>query len=147
MMLRLRSNIFVSFLIILVLTLDLVLSNENIEHVAKKQLLNYKELKTNIELIKEQCGELCNVDPSAYQPISEDSRFYYIPIQKDINCNRLWNNSIFDENGKFTRPPQRIPKWLLDEFKHHSNLIDIKHHYYDELNHNIWNQTFNKWGK
>ena len=139
------SNIFVSFLIVSVL--KLVSPNENKEKDVKEPLLIYKQLKKNIQIIKEECGGLCNVDPSTYQPISEDSKFYYVPIQKDIDCNRLWNNSIFDESGKFKRPPQRIPKWLLDEFKHHSHLIDIKHHYYDELNHNIWNQTFNKWGK
>lgn len=137
------SNIFVSFLIVSVL--KLVSPNENKEKNVKQQLLNYEQLKKNIQIIKEECGSLCNVDHSTYQPISEDSKFYYVPIQKDIDCNRLWNTSIFDESGNFKRPPQRIPKWLLDEFKHHSNLIDIKHHYYDELNHNIWNQTFNKW--
>ena len=139
------SNIFVSFLIVSVL--KLVSPNENKEKDVKEPLLIYKQLKKNIQIIKEECGGLCNVDPSTYQPISEDSKFYYVPIQKDIDCNRLWNNSIFDESGKFQKPPQRIPKWLLDDFKHHSNLIDIKYHYYDELNHNIWNQTFNKWGK
>ena len=146
-MINLKSFNYVIYNILCLLCLSSVFSPGKNENYVKGQSNIYKDSKAKIESIKEQCGTLCNIDPSSYQPISEDSNFYYVPIKKDIDCKGLWSSSIFDESGKFKRPPQKIPKWLLDEFKHHSNLIDIKHHYYDELNHNIWNQTFNKWGK
>ena len=126
---------------------DFTLDSSNQLQISKDKN-NYKlVLSKSVFKWPNSCDQIGLPVESTYQPISEDSKFYYVPIQKAIDCNGLWNNSIFDESGKFKRPPQKIPKWLLDEFKHHSNLIDIKHHYYDELNHNIWNQTFNKWGK
>ena len=92
-------------------------------------------------------GSLCNIDPSSYQPISDDSKFYYVPIQKNVNCQRLWSNSIFDEKTKFTNAPQKIPKYLRRYFTHNSSLVDIKPFYFDETTDNIWNETFNNWGK
>ena len=137
----------VIFLLLSFLFFDSSCSYENVKNDVREPLYNYKDIKNKVELIKEQCGALCNVDPSTYQPISKDSEFYYVPIEKEIDCNRLWNSSIFDDDGKFKRPPQRIPEYLLPYYKHHSDLIDIKYHYFDEINDNIWNQTFNEWGK
>ena len=140
-------NKIVIFLILSVLYYNSVCSYGNADRNIKEPSYNYKDIKNKIESIKEQCGALCHVDPSTYRPISNDSKFYYVPIEKQIDCNRLWNSSIFDDDGKFKRPPQRIPEYLLPYYKHHSDLIDIKYHYFDEINDNIWNQTFNKWGK
>ena len=120
--------------------------NKKYNNVREKLDL-YKDLKNNIELIKKECGSLCNIDPSTYQSISDDSKFYYVPIKKEVNCQKLWNSSIFDEKGKFMQAPQKIPKYLRGYFTHNSSLVDIKPFYYDEITDNIWNETFNNWGK
>ena len=120
--------------------------NKKYNNVRKNSDL-YKDLKNNIKLIKKECGSLCNIDPSTYKPISDDSKFYYVPIQKKVNCQSLWNNSIFDEKTKFTNAPQKIPKYLRRYFTHNSSLVDIKQFYFDETTDNIWNETFNNWGK
>ena len=146
-MVNLRLINFVTYHVLCLLCLNSGFSHEDHKNVIKGQSKIYEDLKTKVESIKEQCGSLCNIDPSTYQPISEDSKFYYVPIEKAIDCNGLWNSSIFDESGKFKRPPQKLPKYLLQYFKHHSDMVDIKLHYYDEINSNIWNQTFNTWGK
>ena len=85
------------------------------------------------------------MSPSKYNSVSKDSKFYYVPIEKEVNCNRLWNTSIFDEKNELKEAIQIIPKYLRDYFSH-NNMVDIKLDYYDELKDNIWNETFNKWG-
>ena len=62
------------------------------------RLIKYRSIQRNIELIKKECGDLCDMSPSKYNSISKDSKFHYVPIEKKVNCNRLWNTSIFDEN-------------------------------------------------
>ena len=107
----------------------------------------YKDIKNKIELIKKECGSLCDIDPSTYKPIPDNSKFYYVPIKKEVDCQSLWNNSIFDEKGLFKEAPQTIPKYLRGYFTHNSSLVDIKRFYFDEINDNIWNDTFNNWGR
>ncbi len=140
---------FVSNIIyILICTVNANFDSENKSNKYVRENSNlYKDLKNNIELIKKECGSLCNIDPLTYQSISDDSKFYYVPIKKEVNCQRLWKNSIFDEKGKFTNAPQKIPKYLRGYFTHNSNLVDIKSFYFDEITDNIWNATFNNWGK
>ena len=125
---------------------NLDLANKSHKYLGERSKL-YKDIKNKIELIKNECGALCNIDPSTYQPISDESKFYYVPIKKEVNCQKLWNNSIFDEKGKFASPPQKIPKYLRGYFTHNSSIVDIKPLYYDEITENIWNETFNNWGK
>ena len=109
-------------------------------------LYKYKNLRRKVRLIKKNCGELCDTSHPSYVPISEDSKFYYVPIEKEVDCKRLWNNSIFDESSEFDAAIQIIPKYLRDHFSH-NGMVDINYDYYDELKQNIWNETFNKWGK
>ena len=137
--------IFVHHLI-LTFNSTLISASRNSDSVKEQHNL-YKDIKKKIELIKKECGTLCNVDPSTYKPISDDSKFYYVPIKKDVDCKALWNNSIFDEKSKFKESPQRIPKYLRGYFTHNSTLVDIKPYYFDEMTDNILNETFNKWGK
>ena len=122
------------------------LENENHQSLGEKFNL-YEDIKTTIEVIKKKCGSLCNVDVSTYQPISQGSMFYYVPIKKEVNCQKLWNHSIFDEKSKFSNAPQKIPKYLRGYFTHNSSIVDIKPLYFDEITDKIWNKTFNAWGK
>ena len=109
-------------------------------------LYKYENLRRKITLIKKECGDLCDTSYPRYVPVSEDSKFYYVPIEKQVDCKRLWNNSIFDESSEFDAAIQIIPKYLRDYFSH-NEMVDINYDYYDELKENIWNETFNKWGK
>ena len=106
----------------------------------------YEKLQRKIMLIKKECGDLCDTSYPRYVPVSEDSKFYYVPIEKEVGCERLWNNSIFDESSEFDAAIQIIPKYLRDHYSH-NEMVDINYDYYDELKENIWNETFNKWGK
>ena len=141
------------YFVLCLLFLNSVLSHENKENFIKGQSHIYKDIKNKVEAIKEQCGALCKVDVSTYQQISEDSKFYYVPIEKEIDCNGLWNSPIFDESSKFKSPPQKLPKYLIQYFKYHSDMVNIKLDYYDYDNiykyvkDNIRNQTFDEWGK
>ena len=83
---------------------------------------------------------------STKKPASKDIEFYYAPIKKQVDCNRLWNSSIFDEKSEFDWPVQIIPKYLQEHFSH-NGMVDIKLDYYNKLRDNIWNHTFNEWGK
>ena len=121
------------------------ISDSEYQNDTNGKLLKYKNLKTKIKLIKDECGDLCDMSPSKYNSVSKDSKFYYVPIEKEVNCNRLWNTSIFDEKNELKEAIQIIPKYLRDYFSH-NNMVDIKLDYYDELKDNIWNETFNKWG-
>ena len=112
----------------------------------KAQAKAYKYIKNRISLIKKECGTLCDVDPLLYTPISDENKFYYVPIQKTINCERLWNNSIFDEKSQFRNAIQKIPKYLEKHFSY-DGMVDVKPYYFDENEFNIWNETFNAWGK
>ena len=77
----------------------------SVYHIHGNQHLNdtsgtsckYDNLRRKITLIKKECGDLCDTSHPTYVPISEDSKFYYVPIEKQVDCERLWNNSIFDD--------------------------------------------------
>ena len=126
----------------------------SVYHINGNQHLNdtsgtsykYENLRRKITLIKKECGDLCDTSHPTYVPISEDSEFYYVPIEKQVDCKRLWNNSIFDESSEFDAAIQIIPKYLRAHFSH-NEMVDINYDYYDERKENIWNETFNKWGK
>ena len=115
---------------------------------AQERLQRYRNLRRKIDLIKEECGDFCDMSPSRYVSTLDDNTSYYVPMKKPIDCNRLWNNSIFDEKSEFDKAIQIIPKYLQAQFSH-DNMVDIMPDYYDELSDNIWkiNETFNKWGK
>ena len=115
---------------------------------AQERLQRYRNLRRKIDLIKEECGDFCDMSPSRYVSTLDDNTFYYVPMKKPIDCNRLWNNSIFDEKSEFDKAIQILPKYLQAQFSH-ENMVDIMPDYYDELSDNIWkiNETFNKWGK
>ena len=123
----------------------LISANTN-ENNSKPKFNPYKDIENKIHAIKKQCGSLCEINSSNYEPISEDSRFYYVPIKKDVNCKDLWNSSIFDETTKFKEAIQKLPVYLKQYFSF-NNMVDIKPHYFDEKKTNIWNDTFNTWGK
>ena len=110
------------------------------------RLLKYKNLQVKIKLIKDECGNLCDMSKATCTTVSKDDKSFYVAIQKQVDCNRLWNNSIFDEKSEFDEAVQIIPKYLQETFSH-NGMVDIKLDYYDELKDNLWNQTFNKWGK
>ena len=131
-----------------------ILSAFQIKGISDKQsqnnttirLLKYKNIQAKIKRIKKECGNLCDMSSSNYTPISRGNKFYYESIKKHVDCNRLWNNSIFDEKSEFDWAVQIIPKYLQGTFSH-NGMVNIKLDYYDELRDNIWNHTFNKWGK
>ena len=109
-------------------------------------LYKYEKVRRKITLIKKECGVFCDTSYPRYVPVYEDGKFYHVPIKKEVDCKRLWNNSIFDESSDFDAAIQIIPKYLRDYFSH-NEMVDINYDYYDELKENIWNETFNKWGK
>ena len=58
---------------------NIVSAKINSSNINKKSNL-YEDIKNKIELIKKDCGSLCSIDESTYKPISDDSKFYYVPI-------------------------------------------------------------------
>ena len=117
----------------------------------------YNTIQKRIEKIKDHCGQLCdieypinltNVDVKAFQIgyQMQGENFYYSFPKKHVSCYALWNNSIFDESSEFDAAIQIIPKYLREYFSH-NEMVDINYDYWDEVKENIWNETFNKWGK
>ena len=124
---------------------SLVSANEN-ENNSKTKHHLYKDIENKINAIKQKCGTLCEINTSSYEPLLEDSKTIYRAIKKEVNCKDLWNSSIFDETSNFEQAIQKLPVYLRQHFSY-NNMVDIKPHYYDEKEDNIWNNTFNRWGK
>ena len=87
----------------------------------------YKNLRKLLKLTKESCGEVCN------QTLTSEAGQYFDEIKKDINC-----SSIFEDfnvlNAKFEYPPQRIPKWLLNDFNYDGKVQVINSYRDDATN-------------
>ena len=145
-MLPLQFLIIIIYFLLRAVKTNFDFKNSN-ENNTKENFILYKHTRNKIELIRSECGSLCNIDHSLYKPIPDDSKFYYIPIQREVDCQKLWNCSGIDEKSKFKRAPQKIPKYLQGYFTHNSSLVNIKSLYFDEISHGIWNETFNTWGK
>ena len=115
------------------------------ETIAKSEYNPYRDVENKINEIKKQCGKLCEYNSTKYEPILDGSEFYYVPIEKEVNCKALWNSSIFDKSSTLKLTVQKLPVYLRKYFSY-NNIVDIKPYYFDEKTSNIWNQTFNTWG-
>ena len=110
-----------------------VLNNADISSVVQyssntSNSASYKQIKTRILSIKQQCGKLCDIDLSRSKHISKGP--FYDHVEKHINCGALWNNSIFDDTSRFTSAVQKLPIYLKKYFSH-DNQIPIKAYYFD----------------
>ena len=93
-----------------------------------KEHREYKNLKNQIMDIQNQCGELCGSSQSR----SVTKGQYYDRLEVDMNCNNLWNTSIFDVPSKFDRAVQKLPSYIKLHFSY-SNKVPIHSYYFDNL--------------
>ena len=123
---------------------SIICANKN-EKSGKTQYNHYRYIEKKIDLIKQQCGSLCEIHFEHAVPMSDKSLYYYEPIEKDVNCKTLWNSSIFDESSGFKEPIQKLPTYLQKYFSY-NNTVDIKPYYFDQNEIDLRNHTFNTWG-
>ena len=104
----------------------------------------YQNLKRNVISLKQQCGDLCEMKNfTVVKRISSEN--FYDHIEKNINCEGIWNDTMFEELAKFEYPPQRLPKYLQPFFTY-DGLVDIEANYYDNYYETTANHTGNAWG-
>ena len=109
----------------------------------KEILMKYKDLLKNIIKIKDQCGSLCRFDyDNKFKETSSGKTFR--ALKKDVKCNALWNNSIFDQPSTIKFPIQKLPSYLLQYFNHNGR-VKILPDYRDDTN--TENHKTNRWGK
>ena len=65
---------------------------------------------------------------------------YFDEITKDIQCEPLFSNSKIDQPTQFQEAPQRIPKWLHEDFTYQGK-VELKSDYRDQSNSEINNHT------
>lgn len=109
----------------------------------KEMPMKYKDLLRNIIKIKNQCGGLCRFDYSGeFKEISSGKTFR--ALKKEVKCNDLWNNSIFDQPSTIKFPIQKLPSYLIQYFNHNGR-VKILPDYRDDTN--TENDKTNRWGK
>ena len=101
----------------------------------------YIHLRSKIELIKNDCGMLCDTRMIPQNIKNHDGDVIYVPIKKKVDCMALWNSSEIDRKTEFGEPIQIIPKYLYQYFSH-NGMVSIQPYYFDEVNENIW-----KWNR
>ena len=101
----------------------------------------YIHLHSKIELIKNDCGMLCDTKIKPQNKRNHDGAVVYAQIEKKVDCIALWNNSEIDRKIEFGEPIQMIPKYLYKYFSH-NGMVNIQPYYFDEVNENIW-----KWNR
>ena len=101
----------------------------------------YIHLRSKIELIKNDCGLLCDTKTIQQNIKNHDGDVIYVPIKKKVDCMALWNSSEIDRKTEFGEPIQIIPKYLYQYFSH-NGMVSIQPYYFDEVNENIW-----KWNR
>ena len=101
----------------------------------------YIHLRSKIELIKNDCGMLCDTTMIPQNINDHDGDIIYAPFEKKVDCMALWNNSEIDRKTEFGEPIQIIPKYLYQYFSH-NGMVNIQPYYFDEVNENIW-----KWNR
>ena len=101
----------------------------------------YIHLRSKIELIKNDCGMLCDTTMIPQNIKDHDGDIIYAPFEKKVDCMALWNNSEIDRKTEFGEPIQVIPKYLYQYFSHYGR-VNIQPYYFDEVNENIW-----KWNR
>ena len=104
----------------------------------------YKYLEKNTISLKNQCGDLCEMNKfTLVKRISSENLFDH--IEKNINCEGIWNEAMFGDAVRFEYPPQKLPKYLQSFFSY-DGLVDIKPNYYDNYYMMMENHTRNAWG-
>ena len=101
----------------------------------------YIHLRSKIELIKNDCGMLCDTKMIRQNIKNHHGDVIYAPIEKKVDCMAIWNNSEIDRKTEFGEPIQIIPKYLYQYFSH-NGMVNIQPYYFDEVNENIW-----KWNR
>ena len=91
--------------------------------------------------LKYHCGELCDIGHSSEYnntKFADELRrkhpngslvFHF--QKKHVNCNALWNTSMFEEPTRFKHPPIDIPKPLKTHFSY-NNQIPIESYYLND---------------
>ncbi|XP_052057634.1 uncharacterized protein LOC127698280 [Mytilus californianus] len=105
----------------------------------KNQVLDYTNRESNfrqtsstetfdlspIELIRQDCGELCDTDrPGTPGP-------FFDHMTAKINCNALFTNEYIDREHGQKKAPKEIPKVLWNEFTM-KNRLEVVSYYFDE---------------
>ena len=107
----------------------------------KKQ--NYRKLHDTILQMKKECGDLCEPDfIDIEKDIPDDKTFKR--LKKSINCDNLWNDSIFDQSNDFDVPLQILPKYLRNYFTQNGR-VKISPHYLVDTSKG--DDQFRKWGE
>ena len=109
----------------------------------KSEKLNNKEayenLKRTVKSVKESCGEICDTK------IDGKPGKYFDVIKKNFQCDPLFSNSDIDVPLEFKYPPERVPKWLRDDYTYHGK-VEIVNDYYDETgDHKSLFYNFSSW--
>ena len=76
----------------------------------------YNNLNNRIMNIKKHCGELCETDLTISKHHITKGQ-YYDHLEVEVNCNGLWNTSIFDESSNFQHAPQKLPSYIKKDFR------------------------------
>ena len=85
----------------------------------------YADLRQNLALIRESCGEVCDTTKTGVPDK------YYDFIEKEVNCKALFENDLIDRPSELPRPPKKIPKYLLDDYTYNGRL-ELKSWYLDD---------------
>lgn len=78
-----------------------------------------------IDLIRNDCGELCNTSRRG------ESGPYFDHVTANINCEALFRNEYIDSGHGLAHAPKEIPKELMDEYTMNGR-VGIKKWYFDE---------------
>ena len=107
----------------------------------KKQ--TYSKFHETILQMKRECGDLC--EPTFIDIANDipDGKTFK-KLEKSINCNNLWNDSIFDQPNEFDEPLQILPKYLRDHFSRNGRVKISPHYLVDTTKED---DQFIKWGK
>ena len=106
------------------------------EHSKDRTVLG--ELKNQIKVIKQQCGELCDMRPSKrtnfFQVLhGHDAVRGNLDVnfpKKAVSCHHIWNISMLDEPTRFRKPPNKPPKFLKKYFSNNFT-VPIEQYYFD----------------
>lgn len=81
-------------------------------HEVRKQ---YDVLKAAIESMRHSCGELCDTARTG-----RPSKYFNF-VDATVDCEQIFANEHVDRPSEFRSPPQRIPKYLRNDFTYNGS--------------------------
>ena len=87
-------NIIIYFFV-LIINYKIINAAGGVHYNVDKNVLPMKRLKRNLELIKEDCGEVCDTSDN----FVKKPGLYFDKIVKNIECDYLFESPLIESNG------------------------------------------------